>query len=155
RRPPTVDPSPSSREESMPTMTTRGADAVPPTLLVALDVGNTQWKLACHVSSADPPRVRTVPARDLPALTAELLAARTRFGLTPDAPVVSCYEAGRDGFWLHRALTALGVTNHVVDSASIEGNGRRRQPKSDRLPPAALLHKLARARPRGGRGWGV
>jgi transposase len=126
----------------MPTMTTRGSDAAPPTLLVALDLGNTQWKLACRARPADPPRVRTVPARDLPALAAELLAARARFGLTADAPVVSCYEAGRDGFWVHRALTALGVSNHVVDSASIEGNARRRQAKSDRLDAVALLDKL-------------
>ena len=139
----------------MPTLTTRGAAAAPPTLLVALDLGNTQWKLACHVSSADPPRVRTVPARDLPTLAAELRAARARFGLTPDAPVVSCYEAGRDGFWLHRALTTLGVTNHVVDSASIEGNGRRRQAKSDRLDAVALLDKLDRYVHGGRRVWSV
>src|SRR5512138_2146654 len=128
----------------MPTMTTRGSDATPPTLLVALDLGNTQWKLACHVSSADPPRVRTVPARDLPALTAELLAAKARFGLPPNAPVVSCYEAGRDGFWLHRALIARGVTSHVVDSASITENRRARRAKSDRLDATALVRLLLR-----------
>jgi transposase len=126
----------------MPTMTTRGTEATSPTLLVALDLGNTQWKLACRVNAADPPRVRTIPARNLPALAVELTAARARFGLTPDAPVVSCYEAGRDGFWVHRALTAMGVTSHVVDSASIEGNARRRQAKSDRLDAVALVDKL-------------
>jgi transposase len=57
---------------------------------------------------------------------------------------VSCYEAGRDGFWVHRAFTALGITNYVVDSASIEGNRRGRQAKSDRLDTAALLAKLGR-----------
>lgn len=57
---------------------------------------------------------------------------------------MSCYEAGRDGFWVHRALTSLGVTNVVVDSASIEGTRRARQAKSDRLDTAALLAKLGR-----------
>lgn len=61
-----------------------------PTLLLALDLGNTLWKLACRVSPAGPPRIRTQPARDLTALVAELTAARERFGLAPDEPVVSC-----------------------------------------------------------------
>ena len=139
----------------MPTMTTRGSESTPPTLLVAFDLGNTLWKLACRVSPADPPRVRTIPARDLPALAVELGAARARFGLTPSAPVVSCYEAGRDGFWVHRALTALGVTSLVVDSASIEGNARRRQAKSDRLDAVALLDKLGQFVAGGRRVWSV
>jgi hypothetical protein len=46
-------------------MTTRGSESAPPTLLVAFDLGNTLWKLACRVSPADPARVRTIPARDL------------------------------------------------------------------------------------------
>lgn len=102
----------------MPTMTTR-----PPTetLLLALDLGNTTWTLGFGRAGADaPPRVRTIPARDLAQLRTELATARQRLGLAPDAPVVSCYEAGRDGFWLHRALTALGVTSLVVDASSIE-----------------------------------
>jgi len=58
---------------------------------------------------------------------------------------VSCYEAGRDGFWVHRALTALGITNVVVDSASIERTRRARQAKSDRLDTTALLSMLGRS----------
>src|SRR5207253_11435770 len=61
-----------------------------------------------------------------------------------DAPVMSCFEAGRDGFWLHRALTAMGVRSLVVDSCSIERSARGRQPKSDRLDTTALLDKLGR-----------
>ena len=128
----------------MPTMTTHSDAAASPTLLVAFDLGNRIWKLASRVSPADPARIRTLPARDLSALARELAAARSRFGLAADAPIRTCYEAGRDGFWLHRALTALGVTNYVVDSASIEGNRRGRQAKSDRLDATALLDKLGR-----------
>jgi transposase len=126
-------------------MMTRTIDRPNETLLLALDLGNSKWKLGFTFGGgALPPRIRTIPARDLDALAREITAARTRFGLAADAPVVSCYEAGRDGFWVHRAFTALGITNYVVDSASIEGNRRGRQAKSDRLDTAALLAKLGR-----------
>src|SRR2546430_16492193 len=124
----------------MPTATTR-REWIPvaaDTLYLAFDLGNRIWKLAFTTNAAQPPRIRTMPARDLERLKREIAGARARFGLSPDAPVVSCYEAGRDGFWVHRALTAIGVTNHVVDSASIEGNRRGRQAKSDRLDAVAL-----------------
>ncbi len=126
----------------MPTLTTRSTTQ---TLLLALDLGNTTWKLGFTAGGPGlPPRMRTIPARNLTRLRAEIAAAKTRFGLATDTPVVSCYEAGRDGFWLHRALENFGVTSLVVDSASIEMNRRRRQPKSDRLDTAALLGKLSR-----------
>jgi transposase len=130
----------------MPTATTR-REWIPvaaDTLYLAFDLGNRIWKLAFTTNTAQPPRIRTMPARDLERLKREIAGARARFGLSPDASVVSCYEAGRDGFWVHRALTAIGVTNHVVDSASIEGNRRGRQAKSDRLDAVALLAKLVR-----------
>jgi transposase len=85
-----------------------------------------------------------MPARDLRCLSKEIASAKRRFGLSNEAPVMSCYEAGRDGFWLHRALIAMGVTSLVVDSASIERNARARQVKSDRLDTQALLNKLFR-----------
>ena len=56
----------------------------------------------------------------------------------------SCYEAGRDGFWLHRWLIAQGVENVVVDSSSIEVNRRARRAKTDRLDVAKLLALLVR-----------
>jgi transposase len=126
----------------MPTLTTR---PIAETLLLALDLGNATWKLGFTVGGpAGPPRIRTIAARDLVGLRTELAAAKRRFRLPAEAPVVSCYEAGRDGFWVHRALSTLGVSNLVVDSASIEGNRRGRQAKSDRLDTAALLAKLTR-----------
>lgn len=129
----------------MPTMMTRTTEVASETLLLALDLGNSKWKLGFTVGGgALPPRIRTIPARELAALAREIAAAKARFGLAADAPVRSCYEAGRDGFWVHRALTTLGITNVVVDSASIEGNARGRQAKSDRLDTAALLAKLGR-----------
>src|SRR6266545_474614 len=130
----------------MPTATTRHEwiPAAADTLYLAFDLGNRMWKLAFTIGAAQPPRIRTIPARDLSRLASEIATAKARFGLSADALVVSCYEAGRDGFWVHRALTSLGATNYVVDSASIEGNRRGRQAKSDRLDAVALLAKLVR-----------
>ncbi|MGQ0593045.1 MAG: hypothetical protein ACT4QB_10440, partial [Gammaproteobacteria bacterium] len=62
--------------------------------------------------------------------------AKEKFSLSHDAKVVSCYEAGRDGFWLHRYLVSLGIENQVVDSSSIETNRRKRRVKTDRIDPA-------------------
>ena len=129
----------------MPTMMTRTDAATPERLLLALDLGNRTWKLGFTVGGgALPPRIRTITARDLTTLAHELRTAKARFGLASDAPVVSCYEAGRDSFWVHRALTTLGVANVVVDSASIERTRRARQVKSDRLDTTALLNMLGR-----------
>lgn len=58
--------------------------------------------------------------------------------------MVSCYEAGRDGFWLHRYLVAQGITNQSVDSSSIEVNRRARRTKTDRLDLGGLLRLLTR-----------
>lgn len=130
----------------MPTLTTHRVPASSPipTLHVALDLGNTTWCLAAGAAVAAPPRVRLLPARDLGRLHAELAAARHHAGLAVDAPVVLCYEAGRDGFWLHRACTAAGITALVVDSASIEVTRRARRAKTDRLDASALLRLLFR-----------
>ena len=78
------------------------------------------------------PYVRTVRAGEWQAVERALQQGRLRLGLTTEHGVVSCYEAGRDGFWIHRALTQRGITNRVVDSASIEVSRRARRAKTDR-----------------------
>jgi transposase len=77
-------------------------------------------------------------------LLQEVAQAKKRFGLPDTAPVVSCYEAGREGFWLHRFLQAHGITNYIVDSSSIEVNRRRRRAKSDGLDVRKLVSMLIR-----------
>jgi transposase len=113
-------------------------------LHLAFDLGWGEWQLALTVGHGQPPRLRTIRARDLEALQREIARARERFGLPADAPVVSCYEAGRDGFWLHRWLVAQGIDNRVVDSSSIEVNRRSRRAKSDRLDAGKLVSMLLR-----------
>src|SRR5262249_38754289 len=74
----------------------------------------------------------------------EIAQAKRRLGLPDTAPVVSCYEAGREGFWLYRFLQAHGITNQVVDSSAIEVNRRRRRAKSEGLDVRKLMRKLRR-----------
>ena len=116
-------------------------------LYLAFELGESDWKLAFTVGMGQKPRLRSMPSRDLPRLHEEIAKAKQRFQLPADAPVKSCYEAGRDGFWLHRHLTANGVENGVVDSsASIEVNRRQRRAKSDGLDAGKLLNLLLRYR---------
>ena len=118
-----------------------GATAV---LAMSLELGASEWKMAFSPGLGQQPRHRVVAAGDLEAVKKEIAAAKTRFRLPAGVEVVSCYEAGRDGFWIHRALELLGVRNHVVDSAAIEVNRRARRAKTDRLDAAKLVTMLLR-----------
>src|SRR5260370_21600915 len=113
-------------------------------LVVALELGEKPWKLGCTTGHGQQARERTVPARQQERVLDEIAYAKRRLGLPDTAPVVSCYEAGREGFWLHRFLQGHGITNHVVDCSSIEVNRRRRRAKSDGLDVRKLLSMLLR-----------
>src|ERR1700693_3879976 len=124
---------------------TQYATAAPaPVLYLAFELGWNEWTLAFATGAAGAPRLRKVQARNLKQVRAEIAKAKDRFGLGKQTVVKSCYEAGRDGFWLHRALDAEGIENLVVDSASIEVNRRARRAKSDRLDGTKLVQMLAR-----------
>jgi len=113
-----------------------------PVLYVAFELGNSTWKLAC----SDGRKVRhvTVTARDLDQVERALLRAQNHFALAEGCSTVSCYEAGRDGFWLHRYLQSRGIDNVVVDSASLEVDRRLRRAKTDRIDAGKLLRMLIR-----------
>jgi transposase len=113
-------------------------------LYLAFELSNKEWKLGFTVGFGQKPRERTVLAGDLAGVKREIERAKRRFGLSRGARVLSCYEAGRDGFWLHRYLTHIGVRNLVVDSSSIEVNRRARRAKTDRMDLAKLLTMLMR-----------
>ena len=115
-----------------------------PTLYLAFELGKNTWKLGFTIGVAQQPRERMIPAGEVERLQQEIARAKQRFGLPEEARVVSCYEAGRDGFWLHRYLVAHGIQNHVIDSASIEVNRRQRRAKTDRLDVRKLLTMLLR-----------
>jgi len=126
------------------TQATQSTIPAGPVLYVAFELSWGTWKLAFTIGAGQPPRIRTVLARSTAAVMREIKLAKLRFGLPEDAKVVSCFEAGRDGFWLHRFLVHEGVQNIVVDSASIEVNRRKRRAKSDRLDAIKLLSMLIR-----------
>jgi transposase len=114
------------------------------TLFLSLELSKSTWRLTCSIGPGVAPRERRMAAGSEAAFVAELVHAKRRFGLPAEAPVRSCYEAGRDGFWVHRWLTRLGVENVVVDSSSIEVPRRARRAKTDRIDGRKLLAMLLR-----------
>jgi transposase len=111
---------------------------------LAFELGWNEWKLAFATGPADNPRLKTIAGRNTEALLREIAKAKKRFDLPDDTPIYSCYEAGRDGFWLHRFLENQGIHNEVVDSASIEVKRRGRHRKTDRLDAGKLVSMLIR-----------
>ena len=111
-------------------------------LHVAFELSNSKWKLG--FSDGNKMRFKSVDARKLEQLEEEIEKAKSRFRLDDDVRIVSCYEAGRDGFWLDRYLLSHGIENVVVDSSSIEVNRRKRRAKTDRIDARKLLRMLMR-----------
>ena len=126
-----------------------------PTLYLAFELSNREWKLGFTVGLGQPARQRKIAAGEITALKEEVKLAKRRFNLPDETPVVSCYEAGRDGFWLHRCLTSEHITNLVVDSASIEISRRGKNAKTDRLDVEKLLTMLVRYHGGEARVWSV
>jgi transposase len=129
--------------------------ATTPMLYLAFELGWKSWKLAFTVGAGQKPRIRTIAARDTEAVMMEIRNAGRRFGLPEATPVISCYEAGRDGFWLHRFLASQKIGNLVVDAASIEVNRRSRRAKSDNLDATKLVAMLIRWHNGEKKLWGV
>ena len=117
-------------------------NAIGHVLYMAMELSQKKWKLG--FSNGERTRIRTVAARDWIDLLAEIDLAKQKLNCVKDCQVVSCYEAGRDGFWIHRALVAEGIDNQVLDSASIEVSRRQKKVKTDRVDVIALLRLLMR-----------
>src|SRR5262245_49548096 len=117
------------------------------TLCLAFELSEKTWKLGFTTGHGQKPRARSVTARQQERGLDEIAQAKRRWGLPDTVPVVSCYEAGREGFWLHRFLLAHGIVNQVVDSSAIEVTRRRRRAKSDGLDVRKLLSRRMRYHP--------
>jgi transposase len=113
-------------------------------LNLAFELSRKKWKLGFSDGKAPQVREVDVEAGDLKAVEREIEKAKRRFGLPESARVRSCYEAGRDGFWLHRVLEQMGVENVVVDPSSIEVDRRQRRAKTDRIDLKKLVRDLIR-----------
>jgi transposase len=124
---------------------TRGTQyTIERSLYLAFELSAAKWKLGFSTGLGQHPRRRTVDAGELLTLRQEIEMAKRRFGLAADTPVKSCYEAGRDGFWLHRYLLEQEIENLVVDSSSIEVDRRAKRAKTDRIDVGKLLNMLIR-----------
>jgi transposase len=141
----------------MDTAATRNSQysAFEPVLYLAFELSEAHWKLGLTIGVGQRPRERNIRSCDLVALRDEIQRAKKRFDLPASVTVVSCYEAGRDGFWLHRYLTQEGIENLVVDSSSIEVNRRQRRAKTDRMDVEKLLSQLIRYRSGDRKVWSV
>jgi transposase len=113
-------------------------------LYMAIELSRKKWKVAFSDGQVARGRLVTMDAKDWNRLKPEIEKAKSRFGLEATAPVRSCYEAGREGFWVHRALSERGIVNVVVDAASIEVNRRSRRAKTDRMDAEKLVRQLIR-----------
>lgn len=111
-------------------------------LYMAMELSNRTWKLA--FGNAERQRRKSIDARDREALVEEVRQAKKKLGLGSDAGVVCCYEAGRDGHWVHRWLSTEGYEVLEIDSSSIETARGRKHVKTDRVDVEKLLDLLMR-----------
>lgn len=109
-------------------------------LYMAMELSQNKWQLA--FGNGIKIRQVVITANDVKSLQEEIKKAKEKFKLSPEAEVISCYEAGRDGFWIHRYLEKEGIKNHVIDSSSIKVNRKSRRAKTDRLDAERLLKQL-------------
>jgi len=112
-------------------------------LYLAMELSHRQWQLGLTDRRHKMRRV-TVEARNLVALQEQIRLAKAHFDLPAEAAVFSCYEAGRDGFWLHRYLVSCGIDNQVLEPSSIKVDRRQRRAKTDRLDVERMLVQLLR-----------
>ena len=114
------------------------------TIFVAIELSQKSWLVTLHSPDRDRISRHKLEGGDAAGLLALIEKARARaaekLGSAPR--VVSCYEAGYDGFWLHRLLLAAGITNLVFDAASIAVEQRSRRAKTDRIDGELLLRTL-------------
>jgi transposase len=111
---------------------------------MSLELSASTWKLGFADQLGRRARVRSIDAGDLVNLAVEINLAKRVFGLADDAPVMSCYEAGRDGFWIHRCLVSMGIESHIVEPASIQVNRKKRRAKTDRIDAEMIVSALMR-----------
>ena len=112
-------------------------------LYLAIELSRKKWKLGFSDGKGVRARIRTIEARDFQGLQGEIEQAKRHFGVEGASETVSCYEAGREGFWVHRVLKEKGIGNVIVDAASIDVK-RRKRAKTDRIDAESLVRKLVR-----------
>lgn len=112
--------------------------------LFAIELSKKSWIIAVNTPLSDKISRYTLKPCDWKGLLDLIARIRTRATreLKKRVEVLSCYEAGYDGFWLHRLLEARGVLNYVIDAASLQVDRRARRNKTDGVDVAQLLRSL-------------
>jgi transposase len=120
-------------------------NTVDPTIHLAIELSASSWLIAARVPGSEKPHLHRIDGGNIAALFALISSLRAHVARRLDAAigVICCFEAGRDGFWLHRLLTAHGITNYVLEPTSILINRRARRAKTDRLDAIGMLRVLA------------
>jgi transposase len=111
------------------------------TVHVAFELSKNTWKVGILLPGSAKSSRYAIAGGDLAELTKLLALARARAERSSGKPIrmLSCYEAGYDGHWLHRWLTDQGVINHEIDPSSIEVSRRARRAKTDRIDLEKLM----------------
>ena len=102
------------------------------TLYMALELSKEKWRIRCS-SGGRKAYEKTIAPNDEATMLALVRRAKEKMGLAEDARVVSCCEAGRDGFWPHRFLEGLGIESIVVDASSMKVSRHGRRAKNDKI----------------------
>src|SRR3954468_20849957 len=120
------------------------AETASATLFVALELSRATWRVALHAPLTNKVSQHRLDGGDADGLLALITRKRSQAEEKLGRPVrvVCCFEAGYDGFWLHRWLSARGIESRVLDAASLLVNRRARRAKTDRLDAAGLLRTL-------------
>jgi transposase len=123
-----------------------GVDNDPVHCFVAIELSKSSWLVGFQTPLSKQTSRYQVEACNAKALLELIERVRTRLAREAGRPVavMSCYEAGYDGFWLHRVLEAHGIRNHVLDPASLQVNRRARRPKTDRMDADRMVRALIR-----------
>ncbi|WNC89117.1 IS110 family transposase [Paraburkholderia sp. FT54] len=123
-----------------------GSDAGEAILAVSLELSAAKWKVALHDGLREQPAVHTVSAPQpnvrLQAVLDLIAQQKHKWSLPSQVRVVVSYEAGQDGFWIHRALCSRGIDCYMVDAASIPVERHKRRAKTDRLDVIRLVTNL-------------
>jgi transposase len=112
--------------------------------LLAIEISKQSWVIAASTPLSDKISRHTLKSRSLKGLLELVDRLRVRISRATGqvVEVISCYEAGYDGFWLHRSMEEHGVRNHVIDPASLQVDRRARRTKTDRIDAERLLRSL-------------
>ena len=129
-----------TQSRSIPTSDAENAAVI----FVSIELSKKSWLIGIHTPLVDKIGLHKVEAGDSASLLALIRRIKKKIERTMRGPVKvrSCYEAGYDGFWLHRVLAEAGIINHVIDPASLQVNRRARRAKTDRIDALGMLRAL-------------